>query len=159
MYTLYTDGACSGNPGPGGYAYIITTPPDRVIKKSGGYSRTTNNRMELQAVAEGLSQIPTLSRVEIVTDSEYVVHAFTKKWIDGWIARGWKNSQKKPVANRDLWERLLELSRDRTLTFTWVRGHDGHRYNELCDLMAVEACSQPALMPDEGYEKLHTSAA
>lgn len=135
---LYTDGACSGNPGPGGWGWV--TKDGRTGK--GGAEHTTNQRMEVQAVLEGLRVIE--GEVNVVSDSTYVVKCFNDRWYEGWKKRGWKNSQKKPVANRDLWEPLIELylSRKAELTFTWVKGHSGDQYNEIADQLAVSARDQ-----------------
>ena len=134
---IYTDGACSGNPGPGGYGIILKYGDhSRVI--SGYDPSTTNNRMELTAVIEALKAIKRPSKVKVVSDSSYVIKGITE-WIKGWIRRDWVNSQKKPVLNRDLWERLLEYSRPHSIEWIWVRGHQGHIENELCDRMAREA--------------------
>lgn len=133
MTHVYTDGACSGNPGPGGWAWAV--PNGRVA--SGGDEMTTNQRMELQAVLEAVRAID--GPVTIHSDSTYVVNCFNDRWFDGWLARGWRNSQKKPVANRDLWEPLVDLylARAEELTFVWVKGHSGDRWNEVVDQMAV----------------------
>ncbi len=130
---LYTDGACSGNPGPGGWAWISPDGPFG----AGPAADTTNQRMELQAVLEavGANEGP----LEIVSDSTYVVNCFRDRWWEGWLRRGWLNSQKKPVANRDLWEPLIAEVRPRDIEFTWVKGHAGDEWNDLADRLAVEA--------------------
>lgn len=134
---IYTDGACSGNPGPGGWGTLLRWEGQE--KELSGYEpETTNNRMELTAVIEGLAALKRPCRVRLTTDSEYVKKGMTE-WIDGWVRRGWKNSQKKDVANRDLWERLLELSRRHRVEWCWVRGHAGHPENERCDELARAA--------------------
>ena len=134
---VYTDGACSGNPGPGGYGIILKYGDhSRVI--SGYDPSTTNNRMELTAVIEALKAIKRPGKVKVVSDSSYVIKGITE-WIKGWIRRDWVNSQKKPVLNRDLWERLLEYSGPHSIEWIWVRGHQGHIENEQCDRMAREA--------------------
>ncbi len=132
---LYTDGACSGNPGPGGWGWV--TEDGRSGK--GGAEHTTNQRMEVQAVLEGLNEVS--GAVNVVSDSTYVVKCFNDRWFEGWKKRGWKNSQKKPVANRDLWEPLIQLylEREHELSFTWVKGHSGNKFNEIADQLAVEA--------------------
>lgn len=135
---VYTDGACSGNPGPGGWAWAI---PGGAFA-SGAAAQTTNQRMELTAVLEALRALD--GPVEVVSDSTYVVNCFRDRWWEGWLARGWQNSQKKPVANRDLWEPLVELYRARVgtpdaVTFRWVKGHSGDPMNDLVDRLAVEA--------------------
>jgi ribonuclease HI len=134
---IYTDGACSGNPGPGGYGAILKRG-DRIQEISGYDPDTTNNRMEMRAVIEALRLIDRPSRIRITTDSNYVVKGMTE-WIRGWIRRNWVNSQKKPVLNRDLWETLLELSRPHEIEWAWIRGHDGHEENERCDRLARNA--------------------
>ncbi len=133
---VYTDGACSGNPGPGGWAWA--TEDGRT--GSGGEPQTTNQRMELQAVLEAVRSVP--GELVIVSDSTYVVNCFNDRWYEGWIKRGWKNSAKKPVANRDLWEPLVEhyLGRRPEIEFEWVKGHSGDPMNDLVDQLAVEAC-------------------
>lgn len=138
---VYTDGACSGNPGPGGWAWAVS--PDGQPQGSGGDVRTTNQRMELTAVLEALRALGVGSEagpVEVVSDSTYVVNCFRDRWWEGWIRRGWKNAAKKPVANRDLWEPFVELVRSRgDVTFRWVKGHSGDAMNDLVDALAVEA--------------------
>ncbi|MEZ5216969.1 MAG: ribonuclease H [Ilumatobacteraceae bacterium] len=140
---VYTDGACSGNPGPGGWAWA--TAPDGARRGSGGAARTTNQRMEVQAVLEALRVLgaePGL--IEVVSDSTYVVNCFRDGWWRGWLARGWTNSQKKPVANQDLWEPLIDLVRSRGgVSFRWVKGHSGDRMNDLVDGLAVIAAKGP----------------
>lgn len=137
--TVYTDGACSGNPGPGGWAWAIA--PRGEISDSGAEPATTNQRMELQAVLSAmLTLAPEPGPIEVVSDSQYVVKCFTEGWWQGWLRRGWKNSQRQPVANRDLWEPLIELVQERgDITFRWVRGHTGDPMNELVDVLAVAA--------------------
>ena len=136
---LYTDGACSGNPGPGGWAYILRHGPSGAEREdSGGDPATTNNRMELTAVIEGLTALKAPSRVEVYSDSKYVLDGL-KSWLDQWKRRGWKTAAKKPVKNEDLWRRLDELRSVHELSFHWVRGHNEHPENERCDEMAVAA--------------------
>ena len=134
---LFSDGACAGNPGPGGYGTIL-----RYAKKekeiSGYCPDTTNNRMELIAVIKGLEALKRPSRVRIVTDSNYVFKGITT-WIHAWQKRNWLNSRKEPVLNRDLWERLLRVSELHAIEWRWVRGHTGHPENERCDRIAREA--------------------
>ncbi|MBR2284056.1 MAG: ribonuclease HI [Ruminococcus sp.] len=133
---LFTDGACSGNPGPGGYGAILRyAGHEREI--SGGEASTTNNRMELTAVIAGLSALTEPCRVTLTTDSQYVVNAVTKGWVYGWKKNGWIKSDKKPALNPDLWEELLRLLEIHQVTFVWVRGHNGHPENERCDRLAV----------------------
>ncbi len=134
---LYTDGACSGNPGPGGWAYILRHPVSgKETEKSGGEADTTNNRMELTAVIQGLRAINKASRVEIYSDSQYVLNGL-REWMEDWKKRGWKTAAKKPVKNRELWEALDELKRVHELSFHWVKGHNEHPENERCDQLAV----------------------
>ena len=133
--TVYTDGSCSGNPGPGGWAWAV--PHGRF--QSGAAAHTTNQRMEVQAVLEAVTTLE--GPLDIASDSTYVVNCFRDRWWEGWLARGWRNSQKKPVANQDLWKELLALALDpgRPVTFAWVKGHSGDRMNDLVDLMATRA--------------------
>jgi ribonuclease HI len=131
---VWTDGACSGNPGPGGWAWA--TKDGR--QASGGARATTNQRMEIQAALEAVKALP--SPLRVVSDSTYVVNCFRDAWWKGWLARGWLNSAKKPVANRDLWEPLIVLVRDRgDVSFGWVKGHSGDPMNDLVDRLAVAA--------------------
>ncbi|MSR58830.1 MAG: ribonuclease HI [Planctomycetaceae bacterium] len=142
---LFTDGACSGNPGPGGWAYILKHPASgAVVEASGGEGQTTNNRMELQALISGLEALKRRSQVEIVTDSEYVARG-CREWLPGWKRNGWKRregKQLKPLKNDDLWRKLDELLARHELKFTVVRGHSGHPENERCDELAVAAVRQ-----------------
>jgi len=141
---LWTDGACSGNPGPGGWAAVLRCG-ERSRELAGGERLTTNNRMELQAVIEGLAALDRPCRVTVHTDSTYVMHAITKNWIAGWQRRGWKTAARTPVANRELWERLLaELARHDEVTWVKVRGHAGVDLNERCDELAVAAARAAA---------------
>ncbi len=139
---VYTDGACSGNPGPGGWAWAV--PHGRWA--SGAVARTTNQRMELTAVLEALRALPghgVSGPLAVHSDSTYVVHCFRDRWWEGWLRRGWLNAKKEPVANRDLWEPLIELVRARgDVTFTWVKGHGGDPFNDLVDRLAVEAATR-----------------
>jgi ribonuclease HI len=138
---LYTDGACSGNPGPGGWACILVHPSTQRIKKlADGVERTTNNRMELTAVIEGLRALKKRTRVKVVSDSEYVVIGM-REWVPGWIAHDWRRGPRhtQPVKNVDLWKTLVELCEQHDVTFEHVRGHSGHPANEECDRMAVAA--------------------
>jgi ribonuclease HI len=136
---VYTDGACSGNPGPGGWAWAIAPSGDR--QDSGAEQHTTNQRMELTAVLNALRALGgEEGEIEVVSDSQYVVKCFNEAWWEGWLRRGWKNSQRQPVANRDLWEPLIVLVRERGgVSFRWVRGHNGDPMNDLVDALAVAA--------------------
>jgi ribonuclease HI len=139
---LYTDGACSGNPGPGGWAYILKHPASGQVRDaSGAESRTTNNRMELAGVIEGLASLKRQCHVKIVTDSQYVAKGIAE-WMPKWKAQGWRRKEKgqfKPVMNAELWQRLDELLRGHTVEVQHVLGHRGHPENEACDRMAVAA--------------------
>lgn len=137
---IFCDGACSGNPGPGGYGAILRY--GNVAKElSGGAKETTNNRMEMTAAIEALRQLIRPCAVTITTDSQYLVKGMTE-WIAGWQRKGWRNSKKEPVLNRDLWEQLLELSAPHSVQWKWVKGHAGHSENERCDQLAREAVPQ-----------------
>jgi len=134
---LYTDGACSGNPGPGGWGAILTYK-GKELELSGYEAETTNNRMELTAVIEGLSALNEPCNITVYSDSKYVVDSVEKGWLDSWQRRGWKNSQKETPPNLDLWQRLIVLLDKHTVAFKWIRGHQGHPHNERCDKLAVE---------------------
>ena len=140
---LYTDGACSGNPGVGGYGTILVYIDSNGIKHekefSQGYRQTTNNQMELMAVIVGLEALNKPCDVTVYSDSKYVVDAFNNNWIDNWINKGWRTSGKSPVKNVELWKRLLKAKENHTVEFIWVKGHAGHEYNERCDTLAVTA--------------------
>lgn len=146
--TIYTDGACSGNPGPGGYGIILTDAAGRRKELSGGYKRTTNNRMELRAVLVGLEALKRPSKVRVVTDSQYVAKAIKEGWLKNWMARGWRKADKKPVLNMDLWKALVPLLERHDVTFEWIKGHAGHAENERCDELAVMAISNEELLDD-----------
>lgn len=143
---IYTDGACSGNPGPGGWATIVLID-DKEIVLRGGEAQTTNNRMELTALINALEYAKSIwsplensnekLNLEIYSDSKYVIDG-VMSWMPNWIKRGWKGSDKKPVKNRDLWERINELQKGLNLKFTWVKGHNEDKYNEMADIIAVE---------------------
>ncbi|NEO55553.1 MAG: ribonuclease HI [Okeania sp. SIO3B5] len=148
--TIYTDGACSGNPGPGGYGVVIITDKQRQ-ELSGGYQLTTNNRMELMAAILGLQTLESACDVTLYTDSKYIVDAITKGWAKRWRANGWKRNKKDKAMNPDLWEKLLDLCNQHQVEFSWVRGHSGNIENERCDRLAVQASQQPNLPPDSGY--------
>jgi ribonuclease HI len=133
---VYTDGACSGNPGPGGWAWAV----EGGAFASGAVPHTTNQRMEITAALEALRALS--DPLEVVSDSTYVVNCFKQRWHDGWRANGWKNSQRKPVANRDLWEPFILLALERDVTFRWVKGHGTDPMNHLVDELAVEAAQR-----------------
>lgn len=134
--TVYTDGACSGNPGPGGWAAILQyNGAEKVLR--GGEARTTNNRMELLGVISALEALKEPCRVELYSDSKYVIDALQKRWVWGWKARGWIKSDKKPALNRDLWERLLPLVEKHEMVYHWIKGHAETEENNRCDQLAV----------------------
>ena len=133
---LFSDGACSGNPGPGGYGVILRYK-DTEKEFSGGEPETTNNRMELMGVITGLSALKEPCEVLVTTDSKYVVDSITKGWVYSWQKKGWVKSDKKPALNVDLWKQLLPLLEIHKVTFNWVKGHAGHPENERCDALAV----------------------
>jgi len=137
LVEIFTDGACSGNPGNGGYGAILRFGKN--IKELSGYAvDTTNNRMELTAVIQALRQLKKPCRVKLFSDSSYVVKGMTE-WLPGWVKRNWVNAQKNPVLNRDLWELLLKVSRPHKIEWIWVKGHHGHKENERCDNLARNA--------------------
>lgn len=137
LVEIFTDGACSGNPGPGGYGALLKYA-DKIKEISGSEINTTNNRMEMMAIIKALLELKKPCRIKVITDSSYVVKGMTQ-WIPGWIKRNWLNAQKKPVLNRDLWEILLELSRLHQIEWIWIKGHNGHPENERCDQLARNA--------------------
>lgn len=133
IIVVYTDGACSGNPGPGGWAWAV----EGGQFGTGAVPHTTNQRMELTAAFEAVRALP--GRLEVVSDSTYLVNCFKQRWYTGWLANGWRNSQKKPVANRDLWEPFISLALAREVSFRWVKGHGTDPMNQLVDELAVQA--------------------
>ena len=140
--TIYTDGACSGNPGPGGWGATLLygTPPDTIQRDlKGAEAETTNNRMELTAAAEAMEALREPCRVRLHSDSAYLINAFRDRWMDGWKRRGWKNSKKEPVVNRDLWERLIAQDERHDIEWVKVKGHSGVPLNEHVDGLAVGA--------------------
>ena len=143
--TIYTDGACSGNPGPGGWGAILRfRTAQKVYEKelSGGEANTTNNRMEMTALLEALRQLKEPCAIDLYSDSQYVINGLEKGWAKGWRARGWVKSDKKPALNSDLWAHLLDLCEGHTFHYNWVKGHAGHPENERCDELAVQAAAQ-----------------
>ena len=150
---IYTDGACTGNPGKGGYgAVLIYNGNEKRISK--GFRKTTNNRMELMAAIDALKLLKEECIVDLYSDSKYLTDAINQKWLSSWQKNNWKKSDKKPVLNRDLWEELLPLLEKHTIKFIWVKGHNGNPYNEVCDEMAVEAYNNSPDCVDETYENL-----
>ena len=137
-YKIYTDGACSGNPGPGGWGAVIFDQDDKQKNISGSEKNTTNNRMELLAAIMSLKKIKTNSEVVIFTDSTYVKNGITE-WMKNWKKNGWKNSSKKPVKNKDLWEKLDKLCEANSVSWKWVKGHSTNEFNNLADELATKA--------------------
>jgi ribonuclease HI len=144
---IYTDGACSGNPGPGGYG-VILKHNGREKKISQGYKKTTNNRMELRAVIAGLTALKERCKVTVYSDSKYIVDAIQNGWAIRWQKNGWKRNKKDKALNPDLWEKLLSLLDKHEIEFVWVKGHAGHYENEKCDALAVAAAVKPNLLDD-----------
>lgn len=150
---IYTDGACTGNPGRGGFgAVLIYNGNEKQI--SCGYRKTTNNRMELMAAVESLGLLKEPCNVTLYSDSKYLTDAINQKWLFTWQKNGWKKSDKKSVLNTDLWTKLLNLLEVHNVTFIWVKGHAGNKYNEICDALAVEAYNNGAEGVDQYYENL-----
>jgi len=149
---LYTDGGCIRNPGPGGYGVVLLYDSHRK-ELSGGYRKTTNNRMEIFAAIAGLEALKEPCSVTLCSDSQYLVHAMQKGWARRWQQNAWRRSNKEKAVNPDLWERLLKLCAVHKVQFEWVRGHAGHSDNERCDLLATSAARGSNLAVDEGYEK------
>lgn len=146
---VFTDGSCLGNPGPGGWAAILRYNGTEK-ELSGGFSGTTNNRMELRAVINALSALTRACGVDLYTDSTYIKDAVVKDWLGGWQRNGWKTAAKKPVKNQDLWRELLPLLKSHDVRFHWVRGHAGHPENERCDVLAKAQAGRPGQPRDEG---------
>jgi ribonuclease HI len=149
---LYTDGACSHNPGPGGYGVVLMYDAHRK-ELSGGFRRTTNNRMEILAAIVGLESLKEPCQVTLYSDSQYLVDSIMKGWAIRWQAKGWMRNSKDKAINPDLWERLLQLCKIHKVQFEWVRGHAGHKENERCDELATAAVQGSALAVDEFYEQ------
>jgi ribonuclease HI len=155
---IYTDGACVGNPGPGGYGVVLLYENYR-REISGGFRLTTNNRMEMYAAIVGLRALKMRCAVTIYSDSQYVVEAITQGWAQRWRANGWKRNRKERAVNADLWEQLLNLCAQHEVEFVWVKGHAGNKENERCDVLAEFAARQKDLPADEGYEQSQISKA
>ncbi|MBR5314140.1 MAG: purine-nucleoside phosphorylase [Clostridia bacterium] len=139
---VYTDGACKGNPGPGGYGIVIVSG-DKETKLSKGFFNTTNNRMELLAAITALEAIGSPKKVTLYSDSKYLIDGMTKSWAKNWKKNNWIKSDKKKALNTDLWDKMLSLEEKHTIEYVWVKGHNGHEYNEICDKLAVEAAENP----------------
>ncbi|TAK34884.1 MAG: ribonuclease HI [Chloroflexota bacterium] len=148
---IYTDGACLGNPGPGGYGVVILCDNQRK-ELSGGFRLTTNNRMEIMAAIVGLRELKDSCSVTLYTDSQYLSNAMSKGWAKRWRANGWMRNNKEKALNPDLWEQLLGLCDRHVVRFVWVRGHAGNRENERCDQLSWQAARQRGLPHDPGYE-------
>ena len=138
---IYTDGACSGNPGPGGWGALLLYGEQQKAMR-GGEASTTNNRMELMAAIRGLEALTRPCQVKLYSDSAYLVNAFNQGWLKNWQRNGWKTAKKEPVINQDLWQRLLELSEAHIITWIKVKGHSDNEFNNICDRMAVEAAAE-----------------
>lgn len=149
---MYTDGACSGNPGAGGYGTILRFKDSAGTyhekELTAGYKVTTNNRMELMAVIAGLEALKKSCSVKICSDSKYFIDAFRQKWVESWKANNWRTSSKQPVKNIDLWKRLLEAMENHEIELIWVKGHNGHEFNERCDKLAVASSKSDELLDD-----------
>lgn len=155
---IYTDGSARGNPnGPGGYGTVIhyTNPEGKLFVKemSGGYVKTTNNRMELMAAIVGLEALNRPCEVTLYSDSKYLVDAFNQHWVDSWIKKNWTRGKNEPVKNVDLWKRLLAAKERHQVAFVWVKGHDGHPENERCDQLATSAADGDQLSVDTGLQE------
>ena len=152
---IYTDGACSNNPGVGGYGAILfyqdSNGQVHEKKLSKGFNMTTNNRMELMAVIDALSVLKKPCKVKLYSDSKYVVDSINQKWLDGWVKKNWRLNTNNPVKNIDLWKKYIEIAKAHEIEFIWVKGHASNKYNELCDKMAVEARNSGNLSIDEGF--------
>lgn len=149
---MYTDGACSGNPGTGGYGTILRykdiSGKWHEKELTAGYKHTTNNRMELLAVIAGLEALKKPCKVKITSDSKYFIDAFEQKWLDSWQRNNWKTAAKKPVKNVDLWQRMITAMKPHDIELIWVKGHNGHEFNERCDELAVNSSKGEQLLED-----------
>ncbi len=154
---LYSDGSAKGNPGPGGYGTVLryTDPKGQIHMRefSAGYVMTTNNRMELLGAISGFEALTRPCKVTFCSDSKYVLDSFMQNWINSWIKNGWRKSDKKPVKNIDLWKRLLKAIEPHEVHFIWIKGHNGHPFNERCDSLATTAADGDNLLVDEGNEE------
>lgn len=154
--TIYSDGSARGNPGPGGYGtvvqYVDTKGTLHEREFFAGYKNTTNNRMELMGAIVGLEALTRPCDILLISDSKYVTDAFNQNWIKGWLKNNWKNSQKKPVKNVDLWKRLLKAMEPHQVVFQWIKGHAGYKENERCDMLATSAADGSNLLDDTGFE-------
>jgi len=153
---IYSDGACSGNPGKGGFGTVLRFKKQNgeyVLKEiSQGFEKTTNNRMEILGAVIGLESLKVPCSVVLTSDSKYLIDAIEQKWLESWVKKGWKTASKKPVKNIDLWKRLMEAMSPHDIKFIWVKGHNGHEFNEICDRLAVDAYNGENLLKDTGFE-------
>lgn len=152
---IYTDGACKGNPGPGAYAAVMLAGEHRK-ELAAGYRLTTNNRMELLAAISALELLNKPCKVELHSDSKYLVQAINDNWISGWQKKGWVNAKKEPVKNQDLWRRLLTVMEPHEISWHWVKGHAGNKENERCDKLANEAVMDDDLLEDDGFTQVNS---
>jgi ribonuclease HI len=152
---IFTDGGCEPNPGPGGYGVVLIHPKKRK-ETSGGFRKTTNNRMEIYAAIKGLKLLNKPCKVTLYSDSQYLVNAMSQGWVTAWKKRDWWRTNQERAVNADLWQRLLDLSERHQVEFRWVKGHSGHKENERCDQLSCEALRRPNLPADEGYENQPT---
>ena len=151
LVKIYTDGACSGNPGPGGWGAVLIFG-ENVLELNEGYRLTTNNRMEILAVVESLNKLKRYSRVVVISDSKYLVDAINKRWVHRWQLNRWKRNKKDLASNSDLWKLLLVQLDRHKVKFEWIKGHSGDTYNDLADKLAVDASMAKSLKIDEVYE-------
>ena len=153
LIEIYTDGSSLGNPGPGGYGVVMMSGKHRK-ELSAGYRLTTNNRMELMAVIAALGEIKKRDmKIIIKTDSQLIINTLTKGWLESWVKKGWKKADKKPVLNRDLWEKVIDLKEGLNIEWQWVKAHCGIEENERCDELAKDAAVTEPLLIDEVYER------
>lgn len=150
---IYTDGACSSNPGPGGYGAILKYG-NYTREISGGYRTTTNNRMELMGIIKSLGELKRPCIIQLYSDSRYIVDAMTKGWVANWIKNNWRRSDGSPAKNVDLWKRIIELSRPHRITWIWVKGHSDNELNSRCDQLAVQASKGEDLEVDSVFENI-----
>ena len=148
--SIYTDGACLGNPGRGGYGVVLCYN-DNQKQLSGGFRLTTNNRMEIIAAIVGLEALKSPCTVNLYTDSKYLADAMTNGWAQRWKANGWRRNKREKAVNPDLWSKLLKLCERHTVKFRWIKGHAGHEWNEICDTLSKDAASANDLADDDGY--------
>jgi len=151
--SIYTDGGCLGNPGPGGYGVVLRYG-EHEKRLSGGFRQTTNNRMEIMGAIAGLEALKSPCSVTLYSDSKYLVDAMRLGWVQRWKANGWRRNKKDKAVNVDLWERLLEACERHAVSFVWIEGHAGHQWNEVCDVLSKQAAAGRDLPIDEGYEHL-----